>query len=89
MKLDNGRERGRDNISRMENHRSCGKCGEGGGHRARRRKALMRLTITLGSDEADEVVRAGYNVRAEDPEVAAEALRLFLSDMIALRDVHR
>jgi hypothetical protein len=44
----------------------------------------MQLTVTLGSDEADEVVRAGYDIRSKDPKAAAAALRLFIADTIAL-----
>ena len=55
--------------------------------RARRRKREIQLTVTLGSDEADEVVRAGYDVRSKDPKAAAAALRLFIADTIACNGV--
>jgi hypothetical protein len=36
-------------------------------HRERKKKRQLRLSLTIGGEDADEMIRCGYDVRAADP----------------------
>jgi hypothetical protein len=49
----------------------------------------LRLSLTIGGEEADEMIRCGYDVRAADPAEAVAAAERFISDTIACLDIER
>ena len=58
-------------------------------HRERKKKRQLRLSLTIGSEDADEMIRCGYDVRAADPAAAVAAAERFISDTIACLDTQR
>ena len=58
-------------------------------HRERKKKRQLRLSLTIGSEDADEMIRCGYDVRAADPAAAVAAAERFISDTIACLDTER
>ena len=51
--------------------------------RARRRSGLVQFVVAMPISDRDEIARAGYEA------IAAEALRLFISNTVACLDVQR
>ena len=52
--------------------------------RARRRAGLVQFIVTMPIAERDEIARLGYEaIAGQDTRAASEALRLFISDIIA------
>ena len=59
-------------------------------HRERKKKRQLRLSLTIGGEDADEIIRCGYDVRAADPAAAVAAAERFpFSDAIACLDTQR
>jgi hypothetical protein len=58
-------------------------------HRERKKKRQLRLSRTIGGEDADEMIRCGYDVRAADPAAAVAAAERFISDTIACLDTQR
>ena len=58
-------------------------------HRERKKTRQLRLSLTIGGEDADEMIRCGYDVRAADPAAAVAAAERFISDTIACLDTQR
>jgi hypothetical protein len=42
-------------------------------HRERKKTRQLRLSLTIGGEDADEMIQCGYDVRAADPAAAVAA----------------